>query len=48
MEVVPSRTYRLDVRPYQISFEEVVETFRYLKERHGKYYLLYRLARGRP
>jgi len=39
MEVVPSRSYKLDVRPYQISFEEVVKTFRHLKERHGKYYL---------
>ena len=43
MEVVPSRSYRLDVRPYQISLEEVVKTFRYLKEHHEKYYLLYRL-----
>jgi len=43
MEVVPSRSYRLDVRPYQINLEEVVKTFKYLKERHEKYYTLYRL-----
>ena len=43
MEVVPSRGYRLDVRPYQISLEEVLRTFTYLKEHHEKYYLLYRL-----
>ena len=43
MEVVPSRSYKLDVRPYQISLEEVVKTLKYLKEHHEKYYLLYRL-----
>jgi Uncharacterized protein conserved in archaea len=43
MEVVPSRSYRLDVRPYQISLEEVVKSLKYLKEHHEKYYLIYRL-----
>ena len=41
--MVPSRSYRLDVRPYQINLEEVVKTFKYLKEHHEKYYTLYRL-----
>jgi intergrase/recombinase len=43
MEVVPSRSYRLDVRPYPISMEDVVKTLKYLKENHGLYYLVYRL-----
>ncbi len=43
MEVVPSRSYRLDVRPYQIRLEEVKETIQFLKEHHEKYYTLYRL-----
>jgi intergrase/recombinase len=43
MEVVPSRSYRLDVRPYPINMEDVVKTLKYLKENHGLYYLVYRL-----
>jgi len=43
MEIIPSRSYRLDVRPYQISLEEVVKSLKYLKEHHEKYYLIYRL-----
>jgi hypothetical protein len=26
MEVVPSRSYKLDIRPYQINLEDVVKT----------------------
>jgi intergrase/recombinase len=43
MEVVPSRSYRLDVRPYPISMEDVVKTLKYLEENHELYYLVYRL-----
>jgi len=43
MEVVPSRSYRLDVRPYQIDLSDVVKTLHYLQQHHEKYYLLYRL-----
>jgi len=43
MEVVPSRSYRLDVRPYPISLEEVRKTIDYLRENHELYYLVYRI-----
>ena len=43
MEVVPSRSYKLDVRPYSISPEEVKKTMEYLREKHEFYYLVYRL-----
>jgi len=43
MEVVPSRSYKLDVRPYPINLEDVEETMRYLRENHELYYLIYRL-----
>jgi intergrase/recombinase len=43
MEVVPSRGYKLDVRPYQISLDDVVKTVQYLKQYHERYYLVYRL-----
>jgi intergrase/recombinase len=43
MEVVPSRSYRLDVRPYPISLDDVKRTLAYLRESHGLYYLIYRL-----
>ena len=43
MEVVPSRSYKLDVRPYPLNIEEVFKTLAYLRERHEKYYLVYRL-----
>ncbi|MEM2196496.1 MAG: integrase, partial [Sulfolobales archaeon] len=42
MEVVPSRGYRLDVRPYQISIEDVRKTLEFLKENHKTYYTVYR------
>jgi len=43
MEVVPSRSYRLDVRPYPIDLGEVKKTMDYLRENHELYYLVYRL-----
>ena len=43
MEVVPSRSYRLDVRPYQIDLEDVKKALQYLQQHHEKYYTLYRL-----
>lgn len=43
MEVVPSRSYKLDVRPYPIDLEDVAKTLKYLKENHELYYLIYRL-----
>ncbi|MEM4665648.1 MAG: integrase [Sulfolobales archaeon] len=42
MEVVPSRSYKLDVRPYQISLEDVRKTLNFLKENHKIYYTVYR------
>jgi len=41
--VVPSRSYKLDVRPYQIDLDDVRKTLQYLQQHHEKYYLLYRL-----
>jgi len=43
MEVVPSRGYKMDVRPYQISLDDVVKIMQYLKQHHEKHYVLYRL-----
>lgn len=43
MEVVPSRGYKLDVRPYQISVEDIAKTMSFLKKNSEKYYLVYRL-----
>jgi intergrase/recombinase len=43
MEVVPSRGYKLDVRPYQISLDNIIKIMQYLKQHHEKYYLVYRL-----
>jgi len=43
MEVVPSRVYKLDVRPYQINLDDVIKTLQYLKQNHEKYHMLYRL-----
>jgi len=42
MEVVPSRSYKLDVRPYQISLEDVRKTLEFLKSKHKVYYTIYR------
>jgi len=43
MEVVTSRSYKLDVRPYPISLEEVKKTMEFLREKHKVYYLVSRL-----
>ena len=43
MEVVPSRSYRMDVRPYPIDIEDLVGTLSTLKKSHRIYYLLYRI-----
>jgi intergrase/recombinase len=43
MEVVPSRSYRLDARSYPINLEDVARTLKYLEENHKLYYLIYRL-----
>jgi len=43
MEVVPSRSYRLDVRSYPISLEDLAKTMNTLRESHELYYLVYRL-----
>ncbi|MCD6340899.1 MAG: integrase, partial [Desulfurococcales archaeon] len=41
MEVVPSRSYRLDVRPYRIDLGDVKKTLNYLKQHHQTYYAIY-------
>ena len=43
MEVVPSRSYKLDVRPYQVSLEDLKKTLAFLKEKHRLYYTIYRV-----
>jgi len=43
MEVVPSRSYKLDVRSYPISLEDLAKTMNTLRESHELYYLVYRL-----
>lgn len=43
MEVVPSRSYKLDVRPYPIELEDVKKTIDYLREHHRIYYTVYRV-----
>jgi intergrase/recombinase len=43
MEVIPSRSYRVDVRPYPISMEDVAKTMSHLRVDHEKYYTVYRL-----
>jgi len=43
MEIVPVRSYHLDVRPYRVDEGEVRRTLEFLRENHQKYYLLYRL-----
>jgi len=42
MEVVPSRSYKLDVRPYKIEIEDVRRTLELLKAKHKVYYTVYR------
>lgn len=43
MEAVPSRSYNLSVRPYQIKIEDVKSTLDFLREKHEVYYVIYRL-----
>jgi intergrase/recombinase len=43
MEVVPSRSYKMDVRPYQINLEDVAKTMHFLMEKHKVYCTIYRL-----
>jgi intergrase/recombinase len=43
MEVVPSRSYKVDVRPYPINMQDLQRTMSFLKEDHEKYYIAYRL-----
>ncbi|RLE63480.1 MAG: integrase [Thermoprotei archaeon] len=43
MEVVPSRSYKLDVRPYQISLEDLKKSLEFLGEKHQLYYTIYRV-----
>ncbi|MEB3816338.1 MAG: hypothetical protein LRS46_00125 [Desulfurococcales archaeon] len=43
MEVVPSRSYKLDVRPYSIELDIVKKTIDYLREHHPLYYVVYRV-----
>jgi len=43
MEVVPSRSYRMDVRPYPIDIQDVAKTLAHLKTGHELYYMVYRL-----
>jgi intergrase/recombinase len=43
LEVVPSRSYRLDVRVHPVKLEELAKTLEFLRQRHPGYYALYRL-----
>jgi len=43
MEVVPSRSYRIDVRTYPISLDDVIKTLSTLRDNHELYYLIYKL-----
>ncbi|MHC1628064.1 MAG: integrase [Candidatus Nezhaarchaeales archaeon] len=43
IEVVPSRSYKLDVRPYPIELDSVKKTMDHLRERHPLYYTIYRI-----
>jgi intergrase/recombinase len=43
MEVVPSRSYKLDVRPYPMELDTVKKSIDYLREHHPLYYVVYRV-----
>jgi intergrase/recombinase len=43
IEAVPSRSYKVDVRPYPINMDDLVKTMTYLRDNHELYYLVYRL-----
>ncbi|NAZ11153.1 MAG: hypothetical protein GU361_00265 [Desulfurococcales archaeon] len=40
---MPSRRYRLDVRSYPITLDDLKKTMKFLRERQEQYYLVYRL-----
>ncbi|MDT7890028.1 MAG: integrase [Desulfurococcales archaeon] len=43
MEIVPSRSYRMDVRSYPVNTEDLVKTISTLRDSHKLYHLVYRL-----
>jgi intergrase/recombinase len=43
MEIVPSRSYKIDVRSYPINIEDLVKTLSTLRDSHELYYLVYKL-----
>jgi len=43
MEVVPSRSYKLDVRPYQINLGDVKRTLEFLQSKHAVYHTVHRV-----
>jgi len=43
LEAVPSKAYRLGVRPYSISREKLRKTLEALRSEHTLYYVIYRL-----
>ncbi|MCD6301829.1 MAG: integrase [Staphylothermus sp.] len=43
LERVPGRSFKKDVRSYQIMLEDVRRTMEFLRENHTTYYILYRL-----
>jgi intergrase/recombinase len=43
MEIVSSRSYKIDVRSYPIYIEDHVKTLSTLRDNHELYYLVYKL-----
>ena len=43
MNVVPSRSYRVDIRTYTIDESDVAKTLRFLRKNQRTYYLVYRI-----
>jgi len=43
MNVIPSRSYRIYVKRYKIEDEDIRNTFKFLRENHEIYYIIYRL-----
>jgi len=43
MNVIPSRSYRIYVKRYKIEDEDIRNTFKFLRENHEIYYIVYRL-----
>ena len=44
MEVVPSRSYKINVRSYPINIEDLVKTLSTLKDSHELHHLVYKLV----